>query len=145
MTSRRKIIMDYDKLIQMRIDKNKFDRYVNIQVTEIREGYAKGEIDIAEKHMNIIQSVHGGCIFSLADTVAGSAAVSHGEYMTTVSANINYLSPAMGVEKLIAEATEVKYGRNISVYDVSISDEKGKLIARGSFSYYNLKVSIESQ
>jgi len=110
----------------------------------MRVGYAKGEISIADHHMNIIRSVHGGCTFSLADTVAGSAAVSHGELVTTVSANINYLSPAIGVKKLVAEAVEIKYGKNVSVYDVSISDENGKLIAKGTFSYYNLKTPVES-
>jgi len=136
--------MDFEKLLETRNLKNKFDRHVGIQITKMQVGYAKGEINIADHHVNIIRSVHGGCIFSLADTVAGSAAVSHGELVTTVSANINYLSPAIGVKKLAAEAVEIKYGKNISVYDVSISDENEKLIAKGTFSYYNLKTSAES-
>lgn len=137
--------MDFDKLISMRNKINKFDRYLGIQILEIREGYAKGEIEISRQHMNIIDSIHGGCTFSLVDTVAGAAALSHGELMTTVSANINYLSPTLGVEKLIAEAVEIKHGKKISVYEVTVTDGSGVVLATSSVTYYNLNMTIESK
>lgn len=137
--------MDYQKLIETRNKQNKFDHNVGIEITEIRKGYARGKVDIGEKHINFIGSVHGGLSFSLADTVGGAAAVSHGELVTTVSANINFLAPAIGVEKLAAEATEVKHGRNISVYDVRVFDENERMIAQGNFSYYSMKIPVDTE
>lgn len=133
--------MDFEKLIQKRNQDSRFTAGMGIQTTEIREGYAKGEVDVTAGHLNTIGSVHGGCIFSLADTIAGSAAVSRGETLTTVSGNINYLSPALHTRRLTAEAREIKRGKNICVYEVDISDETGRLLAKASFTYFNIRKS----
>lgn len=134
--------MDYERLIQIRNENNNYARYLGIRTLEIREGYAKGEMKVKVEHQNIIKSVHGGCIFSLADTVAGSAAASHGNFMTTLSGNINYLSPALKVDKITAEAREIKKGKNICVYEVEVRSETKELLAKGSFSYFNLGTPI---
>ncbi len=135
--------MDYQRLLSKRNEENPFARELGIRTVEIRSGYARSELNIAERHLNFIGSVHGGCLFSLADTVCGSAAASHGFYCTTINGNINYLTAAIDVSRLIAEAREIKHGKRIDVYDVEIRDEKGTLLAQGTFSYFNLQEEIE--
>lgn len=135
--------MNYEELINVRNEKNNFAKENGIYTTEISEGYAKAEIELVDKHQNYIGSVHGGCIFTLADTVAGAAASSHGDYMTTISGSINYLSPAMNTNKLIAEAREIKKGKKICVYDVDIMNDTNEVLAKGSFSYFNLGKKIK--
>ena len=135
--------MDYEKLIQVRDEKNCFARELGICTEEIREGYARVSLRVEEKHMNFVGSVHGGCLFSLADTVAGAASSSYGYYSTTVDGNIHYLSPAMNVKMLIAQAQVIKYGKRISVFEVTITDENGRLLAQGTYTYYNLGKQIE--
>ncbi|MCD7982188.1 MAG: PaaI family thioesterase [Clostridiales bacterium] len=129
--------MDFERLKEAR---NKgFIREIGLNITEIREGYAKGEIMLQPMHGNPIGSVHGGLIYSLADTVGGTAATSRGRFVTTVTGNINYLRPAMGCEKLVGESNEVKIGRNMCVYDVMITNETGTEIARATMTYYYLQ------
>lgn len=94
--------------------------------------------DMQWRQVHRNHAVHGGCIFSLADTIGGSAAISYGNSIVTMSGNFHYLSPAAGIDKLYAIAREIKHGKKISVYDVEIRDDKGKLIAKGTFSYYDL-------
>ena len=89
-----------------------------------------------EIHGNPIGSVHGGIIFSIADSVGGAAALSRGGKVTTVSGNINYINPALGCTKLIGEAIEVKSGRHMSVINVSISNQTGTVIAIATMTYY---------
>ena len=50
--------------------------------------------------------------------------------MTTSSGTISYLNAAMNPEKLIAEAVELKAGKNLLTYDVYIRTEEGKLWQR---------------
>lgn len=121
---------------------NKFAARIGIRTTKIEEGYAEGEIDIAPEHGNAVGSVHGGCIFSLADTIGGAAASSHGARVTTISSDFHYLSPALKAVRLFAAAREIKNGKHIIVCDVEISDVSGKLIAKGTFSYFNLGGSL---
>ncbi len=127
-----------EKIRKYRDDQNRFAAMLGIVTLEIKEGYARGEMELKPDYDNVVGSVHGGCIFTLADTIGGAAAASGGMKMTTVSSDMHYLSPAIGAEKLTAEAKEIKKGKKISVYDVEISDDKGKRIAKGTFSYYNL-------
>lgn len=135
--------MDYEKLIDFRDSRNAFTREMGVRTVEIAQGYAKVELPVKPGHRNVHGSVHGGCLFTLADTVGGAAAASYGTYATTVNANINYLRPAVNGTLLTAQAREIKHGKNISVFNVEIRDEKDTLLAQGTFSYFNLDKEIE--
>ncbi len=128
--------MDYEKLINQRAVG--FSRDTGITTLEIREGYARGEIVLEEKHYNPRGSIHGGVLFTLADSIGGAAAASRGRYCTTVSGDIHFLRPAIDSKKLIAEAKEVKAGKNICVYEVMITDETGRELAVSTLTFYYL-------
>lgn len=131
--------MTCEEIMKYRNENNPFAVLLGIRTLEMKSGYAKGEMDLTEHHKNAVGSAHGGCIFALADTVGGAASASHGTRTTTISGDFHYLSAAMGdSKKLIGVAKEIKYGKKIRVYDVEISDDLGRLIAKGIFSYYNL-------
>ncbi|MCC8152528.1 MAG: PaaI family thioesterase [Lachnospiraceae bacterium] len=129
--------MDFEKLKEIR--NTGFIKEIGFETTEIREGYARGEVTLAPKHGNPIGSIHGGVIFTIADTIGGAAATSRGRFVTTLSGNINYLRPAIGSKKLFAESSEIKVGKNVCVYDVMITDDTGREIARATMTYYYLK------
>lgn len=121
---------------------NEYAAFLGIRTTEMKEGYARGELVVRREFENAIGSVHGGCLFSLADTVGGSAAASYGLRTTTLSSDFHYLSPGIGQKKLYAEAKEIKRGKKISVYDVEITGEDGKLLAKGTFTFFNLGLPL---
>lgn len=135
--------MDFQKIIDFRNNSQGFTMENGIKITKVREGYAEGEIEITGKHLNMSKGIHGGCIFSLADSVAGSAVWSRGNKATTSNSNISFLRPTFGVKKLTAKAKEVKYGKNLLVYDVDVEDEKGTLVAKATVTYFNLGKKLE--
>ncbi len=116
-----------------------FPNSLGIEVTQVRPGYAKGEVELKEHHKNVIGAVHGGLIFSLGDTVCGNASASYHVPMTTIDARINFLRAAMDTKKLYAEAREIKHGRSVCFYEVKITDDDGKLIATGQYSFFALQ------
>ena len=134
---------NFGKMIEHRNGLGGFASDIGIKILSISEGYAKAEINIEKKHLNPGNSVHGGCIFSLADTVGGTAAWSRGNYVVTSSSNINYLNPAIESKRLIGIAKEIKFGKKILVYDVEIWDEKDRLIAKVTNTYYNLGKKLD--
>lgn len=134
--------MEYNKLKDFRNNIPGFTKEMQMIVTEVADGYARVEMDISAEHGNPIGSVHGGVIFSLADTAGGVAATSKGSFVTTVTGNINYLNPAIDVKKLIATTKEIKAGKNILVYDVTVRDEKENVIAESRMTYYSLHKKI---
>ena len=102
----------------------------DMRVTEVREGYAKVEMIIDEQILNVHGFVHGGALFSLADTVAGAASV-------TLTGTINYIKPGTG-GKLIGIAQEISRGRTTGVYEVFIFNDKNTLLSRATFTMFFL-------
>ena len=132
----------YKELIEYCNQNNNFCKFLGVQITELEQGYAKGEMKIKEQLLNIYHTVHGGSIFSLADTIGGLAALSYGNSVVTMSSDFHYLSAAAGIDKIYATAREIKHGKKISVYDVEIRDDGGRLVAKGTFSYFDLEKPI---
>ena len=118
--------------------REEFSSLVGIALDDISVGYCKAKLTLRPELMNSYGIVHGGCTYTLADTVSGVAALSHGKQVVTLSGSINYLSPAANTNALYAEAKEVKYGSKIAVYDVTITNTEGDLIANGNFSLFIL-------
>ena len=116
-----------------------FSSFAGVEVLSSGGGLAEGRIKIKEQHMNPINTVHGGVMFTLADHIAGVACASTGALGTTMRSSIEYLNPAFGPEEIVAKAKPVKLGKSICIYDVDITDEKGTMIARASFSYFVLE------
>ena len=85
--------MDYEDLMEFHNKENPFTREMGVKIIEIREGYAKLKLGVKKSHTNALGVVHGGCLFTLADSVCGVAASSYGGQSVTVNASINYLSP----------------------------------------------------
>lgn len=120
-------------------EKNGFIDYVGIECVECYDGHAVGKIKVKSELLNPYGGVHGGCLFTLADTIAGIAAMTRGSYVTTLSSSIQFLNAAKDTEALVAEASEVKNGKNISVYDVIVYDDNRKKIAKATLDYYKLE------
>ena len=137
--------MTIEKIIQFRTVRNRFMQMLGIRVLEVKEGYARCEMPVQEDFLNPNDSVHGGVIFTLADCVSGYAAASHGMRCATMDSFISYLKPALTSKVLYGEAKEIKTGKTVLVYDVWVKDETDLLIAKCTFTYYNLGVPIPDE
>lgn len=132
-----------DEKIKELLERIPFAKEAGIELMEVGEGYAKGRIRMERKHQNPYGGMHGGCIFTLADTIAGLAAYSNGNFVTTVNSDIHYLSPVANTEYVFCEAQEVRQGKTIGVYDAWISDDAGNVCVTATFTYFKLKEKIE--
>ena len=56
------------------VRKNPFAQHIGMELLEVTEGYALGRIRLAKQYENIYGGMHGGCAYSLADTLSGIAA-----------------------------------------------------------------------
>ena len=81
---------------------------------------------------------HGGPVASLID-IAGDMAVAvrAGGGVPTISLRVDYLRPCTG-PWLRATARLRRYGRTISVSDVDVHDDKGRLCAVGRGTYSSM-------
>jgi acyl-CoA thioesterase len=117
--------MDYIKDFS---DKDRFAKLLGIELIEVSKGRAKAKMSIKEFHLNAVNTVHGGAIFSLADYTFAIAANSHGSIAVALNVNISFLK-AVSEGVLIAEAEEISLNPKIATYSIKILNEKNELIA----------------
>src|SRR5512136_177192 len=95
---------------------------------EVSPGKSKVRMRIVDWHRNSHGTVHGGAIFTLADTAFALASNSHGIPAAAINAHISYVKPATG-GTLIAVAEESSLSPKIATYTVIVTDDNGNKIA----------------
>ena len=130
--------MTCEQLNELHEKQQGFIAKTGIRMTEVKEGHAKGRIMVDGSCNNPMDYVHVGCLFTLADTVAGHAALSYGGIVTTSSAEIHYLNPAKDTEYIEAEANVIRNGRTISLFDVMIRDDKGTEVCKLILTFFRI-------
>ena len=116
---------------------------LNLDWPALEGDFAQARLVIRPVHLNPSGVVHGGCLFTMADVVAGSAAHSYGNVVTTTQGQINYLKAVVDVPAVTATARLLNKGRKILVYEVRFTDDDNVLYATATFTYYNLSIPIE--
>ena len=100
-----------------------------IFIEEVGERYAKCSMKIEKRHLNAVDSVMGGAMFTLADFVFAVAANFNAENVTvTTVSQISYLGTAKG-DTLYGESRLIKDGRTTCFYEISITDDLGNAVA----------------
>jgi acyl-CoA thioesterase len=118
-----------------KIKDNGFMSYNGLYIVEAKENYVKIGVDITEKSLNPFGVVHGGLIYTLADSAMGIALATTGRSGVTLNSTIDYLTPGKG-KKLFADTEIVKDGKSIVVFRVNIKDENDTLVSVASGTYY---------
>ena len=131
--------MDYNELAKQRNEQNHFARYIGIVTTKIEKGYAEAVLTVKTEHMNAMNIVHGGCIYTLADVATGSAAASLCSQAVTTSGEYHYLYSAKNTKQLKAYSKCIKNGKNVLLFDVEIKSDDNNIIGKGTFTCYRLQ------
>lgn len=117
------------------------DRYAaltGIEIIEAGLGYCRARLKIEEKHLNGANIVQGGAIFTLADLAFAVASNSHGQLAVAINVNISFLN-SLSTGTLYATATELEDPTRLGTYDVMVTDDRERLIARFNGIVYRKK------
>jgi acyl-CoA thioesterase len=117
------------------------DRYAaltGVEIVEVGKGYCKTSLKLEDKHLNAANVVQGGAIFTLADLAFAIASNSHGQLALAINVNISYLN-SVSSGTLYATATEVNEPNRLGAYDVLVTDDQQRVIARFNGMVYRKK------
>ena len=109
-------------------ENDRFAKQIGIELVEVSKGRAKAKMKITDIHLNAVNTVHGGAIFSLADYAFAIAANTHGNISVALNVNISFLK-AVSKGTLFAEAEEVSINPKIATYNIRVLNEHNELIA----------------
>lgn len=108
--------------------------WLGLRLERLAEGEAEVALDVEPKHRNLLGTLHGGMISTLADTATGVAlgsALAADETWTTTSLHVTFLAPGRG-GRVMARARVLKRGRRFGYAEADILDGEGSLLARAS-------------
>lgn len=119
----------------MELREKGYIEYNDIKINDLKKGELY--IDISDKHLNPYGIVHGGLIYTLADTAMGVSLTDVG-YFTTVNSNINFIKTCKG-DRISTKVERLKIGKNIAFLNCYIYDSDDNLISLVNGTYYLYK------
>ena len=122
--------------------KTRFVHHVGLSFEETQAGHARCTLDVQDFHLNGTGVVHGGVLFTLADTAMGGAlygSLDEGEICATIEIKIGYFKPVFS-GALVCEATLLNKGKSIASLEATI--RQGDVLvskASGTFAVFRRK------
>jgi len=120
---------------------DRFAKHSGVELLEVSPGYAKTKMEVQDRHLNGVDVVHGGAIFTLADLAFAAASNSHGTVAVAINASIWYVK-AGRQGTLYAEAREESRNPKLATYSIEVTDESGEMIAKFEGMVYRKKDQI---
>lgn len=114
---------------------------IGLSFTNLSKGYAQCILNVNQQLMNPHGFLHGGVMYSMADTGMGAALYSllrENESCSTIEIKIAYFKPVK-YGKLICDTNVIHKGKNFSNLESEIkNNEKLVCKATGTFSIYKI-------
>ena len=104
-------------------------RGLGIVLRSIAPGRAVMAMTVRADMLNGFAICHGGFITTLADSTFAFACNSYNNLTVAAGIVVDFLAPAHVGEELVAEALEVSRAGSTGVYDVTVRNARGELVA----------------
>jgi acyl-CoA thioesterase len=98
-------------------------------LADIGPGFATMTMNVRRDMLNGYGTCHGGTLFALADSAFAFACNSHNEAAVAAGCSIEFLRPGREGDCLTATAVERARSGKSGIYDVTITDGAGEVLA----------------
>ena len=119
--------------------KDHASRSLGIECLQIAPGAATVAMSVREAMLNGFGACHGGIITTVADTAFGLACNSHNVWTVASGFDVDIVAPAFEGDVLTASAAEVSRAGRTGVYDITVRNQTGKLVAVFRGRSYSVK------
>jgi len=115
--------------IKQRVAKEPYAKKLGLRLLRLEPGYALVEMDLRSDMANILDTTHGGAIFSLIDEAFQISCNAHGTVAVALNMTVTYhKTPTMG-GVLRAESKEIYRSNKIATYEIKVTEGEDILIA----------------
>lgn len=131
-----------ERVAQAMMAADQASRHLGIELTSISEGRACARMTVREDMLNGFGICHGGITFTLADTAFACACNSRNRKTVALACTINFIAATRAGDVLTAEAVEVSLAGRTGVYDITVTDQTGKVVAEFRGTSYGTSSTI---
>ncbi len=117
------------EILSIMMDKDYFSQWLGLEFISVSHGHCQLKFKVKKEMLNGFHSIHGGILFSAADSAFAFACNSYGYANVALECSISYARPAFEGQVLTLTAKEINRGKTTGIYEVSIKNEEDKLVA----------------
>lgn len=112
----------------------------NVQLLLAEDGKCKAQFVVAEEHLNVMGTLHGGFISTVIDCVSSYALTTKvPRSSVSVDLHVTFLKAAFPGDMVTVDAKTIRAGKNIAFLAVELTKNDGKdIIASGQHTKYLL-------
>ena len=112
---------------------------LKMRITHIAPGEATIEMQVTGDMLNGFDTCNGGFITTLGDTAFAYACNTRNEITVASGLSVDFVAPGRPGDVLVAEAREQSQAGRTGVYDVTIRNPQGQLVALFRGRSYSMK------
>lgn len=116
------------ELIEILLEKDAFSKWLGLENIDVSLGHCSFNYTIKPDMMNGLGTVHGGVLFSAADSALAFASNSTDNLSVALEVSISFTKAVRLGEKLRVVADEIYSGKKTAVYDIKTFNENDELI-----------------
>jgi len=119
-----------------------FSRWMGIEILEADLGRCSVQCTVSKQMLNGFDVVHGGIIFSLADTALAFSAATTGRVALALDNSISYTKKARVGDTLTAQSEAINLTFRTGLFDVKVFNQSSEIIAVMKGTVYRMKESL---
>jgi len=106
--------------------------FLKMRLLELSPGYAKVAMKVRPEHQNFNGLTFGGIVMAVADQAFAYTVNSVDLPSIASQFNIHFIAAAKVGDELIAEGRLMKSGKRVSIAEMTVTNQEGKLIAKAT-------------
>ena len=134
--------MTPEEITARMLEKDYFSQWMGLQIEASGQGYCRLHYRVNDQMLNGFGMIHGGVLFSAADSAFAFACNSHGRLTVALDVSISFTRPARSGDLLLVEAREIHLGERTGLYEIRTTNESGELVALFKGTAYRTSQSI---
>jgi acyl-CoA thioesterase len=117
------------RVVAHMLEHDRFSQWLGIQLLDIKEGYCKIQMQLREEMVNGFGIIHGGILFSLADSAFAFACNNRNNLSVALDVSITFTKPAQPGDTVTAEAKELHHGKQTGLYLITLTNQHHQQLA----------------
>jgi acyl-CoA thioesterase len=130
------------RALAVMLEHDHFTRWLGIIIDVHKEGYCSLHFSVRKDMLNGFGIVHGGVLFSAADSAFAFACNSYGVLSVALDASITFVKAAVEGDLIYVEAKELHNGRKTGLYDIVLTNQEHALVAAFRGTAYRTEKTI---
>jgi len=127
--------------LKEKFQKEHFAKAWGMQLLELSPGYAKFSMKLKPEYQNFNGLTFGGIIMSIADMAFAYCVNSVNRPSVAINFDTQFVAAPKPDDELIAEGRVIKTGRRLSIAEMTVTNQEGKLIAKATGTTIKLERS----